>query len=121
MGSEEQETGMSDVTYVLGTVEYVMVEIENETPGVTFVPADWSAGMYLADTATSVVIDDVAGRDWKTASLETVGSQHYAKALIGTDFANGVGTYNVFVNLRPDSGSEVPILKAAGCVTIVSQ
>ena len=112
---------MSDVTYVLGTVEYLMTEIEVETPGVTFVPADWSAAMYLADTATSVVIDDVAGGDWKTAALETVVSKHYAKALIGTDFANGVGTYGVFVKLTPDSGSELPILKAAGTVSIVGE
>ena len=113
---------MSNATYVLGTIEYLMVEIEVETPGVTFVPADWTAKMYLANTATSVVIDDLTAGDWEVAALETVGTKHYAKILVGDDIDPGVGVYNAFVKLTPDSGTgEYPILKAAGTVTVVGE
>jgi hypothetical protein len=108
---------MSDATYILGSVEYLLVEIECETPGATFVPADWTATMYLADTGHSVVIDDVPGTDWKAAVIETVGSKYYAKALV-SNLATAVGSYRVYVTLTPDSGSETPILRALGTVTV---
>lgn len=107
---------MSDATYILGSIEYLMVEITNETPGQTFDPADWTAAVYLADTATSVVIEDVT--DWEAATIETVGSKFYAKALI-SDLAPDVGTYRTYVTLTPTGGgSESPILEAAGLTTV---
>jgi 3-oxoacyl-[acyl-carrier-protein] synthase III len=112
---------MSDATYILGTVEYLMVEITDETPGNTFDPADWTAAVYLADSATSVVIEDVTAGDWETATIETVGTRFYAKVLIGDDLDPQVGTYRAYVKLTPDSGSELPILKAEGLVTIVGE
>ena len=108
---------MSDATYILGSVEYVTVEIEDETPGQTFDPADWTAAMYLADSEHSVVIDDLTAGDWEAAFLETVGAKFYAKALLD-DLVSDVGTYRVYVLLTPDSGSEIPILKATGSVVV---
>ena len=109
---------MSDVEYILGTGEYHMVEITNETPGETFVPAAWTATMYLANTAQSVVIDDVS--TWESASIETVGTKFYSKALI-SDLISDVGVYRTYVTLTPDSGSELPIIKAEGTTTIVGE
>jgi hypothetical protein len=108
---------MSDATYILGSVEYLLVEIECETPGATFVPADWTAAMYLADAGHSVVIHDVAGGDWKAATIETVGTKYYAKALV-SDLAADVGSFRTYVKLTPTSGSETPILRALGTVTV---
>jgi len=111
---------MSDVTYILGSAEYVMLEIENETPGATFDPADWTATMYLAEVGHSVVIHDVPSGDWEAASIETVGTKYYAKALT-TALVSDVGDYRAYLTLTPDSGSEVPTLKAAGTVSIVGE
>ena len=111
---------MSDATYILGSVEYVLVEITDETPGNTFVPADWTAAMYLAESGHSVVIDDLTPGDWQAAAIETVGTRYYAKALTD-DLVTDVGIYRAYVQLTPDSGSELPILKAAGTVTIAGE
>jgi len=108
---------MSDATYILGTVEYVLVEITDETPGSTFTPADWTATMYLAETDHGVVIDDVS--TWVSATIETVGTKYYAKALISSLVAD-VGNYRAYVTLTPDSGTETPILRAMGTVTVVA-
>jgi hypothetical protein len=118
MGRNYQEANVSNATYILGTVEYLMLEIECETPGVTFVPADWTAKVTLVELGTAFD-DDAAPSIWTDATLETVGEAHYAKVLLGDEPAPAVGKYRALVRLTKTlGGSEIPLLKAIGTVTV---
>jgi hypothetical protein len=109
---------MSNATYILGTVEYVMLEIECETPGVTFTPADWTAKMTLVEVGAAFD-DDAAPSIWEDAILETVGDKHYAKCLLGSVLTPAVGKYRALVRLTKTlGGAEIPLLKAVGTVIV---
>ena len=112
---------MSDVEYILGTGEYLMLEIENETPGETFAPASWTAAVYLAEVGHSVVIHDLTAGDWETASIETVGTKYYAKVNVD-DVVTDVGAYRAYIQLTKTLGTENPVLlRGEGTVTIVGE
>lgn len=107
---------MSDAIYILGSVEYVMVEIESATPGVAFVPAEWTAKLAIAKQGSAFV--DIPG-NWQDATIETVDGHYYAKAML-SDLTTDVGKYRVLVKLtqQPAAGIEVPIMRAIGTVSI---
>jgi len=109
---------VSTATYIYGTVEYLMVKIECETPGITFTPADWSAKMTLV-AIDEVFDDDAAPSIWTDAVLETVGTDHYAKILLGSAPIPAAGTYRALVRLtKTVGGTEIPLLKASGLVRV---
>ena len=108
---------MSKATYILGTSEYVVLEIECDRPGITFVPADWSAQIALTEFGS--VFDD-SGARWANAILETVDKKDYAKALIG-DLLSPVaaGHYRAVVRAtKTQGGTEIPLLRATGTIAI---
>lgn len=111
---------MSDATYILGTVEYLMLEIECETPGVTFTASAWTAKVTLVEL-DHVFDDDAVPSIWTTAALEVVGTKTYAKVLIGTGgiVVAAAGRYRALVRLtKTVGGTEIPLLKAVGTVLV---
>ena len=109
---------MSDATYVLGTVEYLMLEVACETPGVTFTAADWGAKVTLVELG-EVFDDDATPSIWEDAVLEVVGTTTYAKVLVGTTLTPAVGKYRALVRLtKTVGGTEIPLLRARGNVIV---
>ena len=111
---------MSDATYILGTVEYLLLEIECETPGVTFTPSAWTAKVTLVEL-DHVFDDDAVPSIWTTAALEVVGTKTYAKVLIGTGgiVVAAAGRYRALVRLtKTVGGTEIPLLRALGTVLV---
>lgn len=107
---------MSDATYILGTVEYVTLEIECDTPGITFTPADWTAKATLVELGET--FSDVPAV-WVDAALSTVDDKHYAKVLLGSTLTPTVGKYRALVRLTKTMGGvEIPLLKAIGAVIV---
>ena len=107
---------MSNATYILGTLEYLMLEITVTTPGRTFDPSDWTAEVSLA-VVGQPFLDKPAS--WVEAELETVGTTDYVKVLLGESPAPTAGTYRALVRLTQTSGgTEIPLLVAKGFVTV---
>jgi hypothetical protein len=120
MGRDNKEADMSDATYVLGTVEYVTLEIACETPGVTFTAADWSAKVTLVELG-EVFDDDASPSIWEDAVLEVVGTKTYAKCLLGSVLNPVAGKYRALVRLtKTVGGTEIPLLRARGIVEVVA-
>lgn len=111
---------MSDVSYIYGTVEYLFIEVSTTTPGVTFAAADWTA--HVALVALGAALDDDAEPSiWEDATLETVAGVIYARCLIGSVLTPSVGKYRAFVKLaKKTGGTEVPLLRALGTVTVTA-
>lgn len=118
---------MSSAVYILGTIEYLFLEIEATAPGFVFDPADWTAELALIPLGTPLVPepegapaeDDPTPTVWTDAVLETIGTVNYAKVLLGDDPILPEGRYRALVRLTETSGgTEVPLLKAKGLVTI---
>jgi hypothetical protein len=102
---------MSNATYIAGTAEYVILEVECHTPGATFAPADWTAKAALVPIGEPFVDADA---DWEDAELATVGTVVYAKALL-TDLLDPVtpGKYRALMRLtKTVGGTESPLLRA---------
>lgn len=110
---------MSDVTYILGTLEYVVVEVDCTTPGATFTASEWGAEAAFCLVGTPF---DAASATWYDATLETVSTKDYAKVLCGSvGWDPDAGTYKVFVRLTKDSGgTEIPVLRALGKVIVTA-
>jgi hypothetical protein len=110
---------MSDATYIRGTIEYVVLEIEATTPGFTFTPAEWTAKMALVKLGAE--FNDAKRGIWHDAVLEAVGAKNYAKVLLGDELTPAVGKYRVLVRLAKTSGgTEIPLLEALGQVVVHS-
>lgn len=108
---------MSNATYIAGSAEYVILEVECLTPGVTFAPADWTAKAALVPLGEPFVD---ANADWQDAVLETVDSVVYAKALL-TDLLDPVmvGKYRSLLRLtKTVNGTEIPLLRGVGLVVV---
>ena len=119
---------MSNATYILGTIEYLFLEIEATAPGFTFAPAEWTAEVALLALGAPIVEepegapaeDDPTPTVWTDAVLETIDAVNYAKVLLGDDPAPPEGRYRAIVRLtKASGGTEVPLLKAKGLVTVV--
>jgi hypothetical protein len=111
---------MSDATYILGTVEYLMLEIEVTTPGATFTAGDWTAKIALVEIGDELD-DDAVPSIWTDATLETVDGRHYARVLLGDDPAPAAGKYTAYVRItKTTGGTEIPLLRAIGTVTIAA-
>jgi len=109
---------MTNANYILGTVEYVTMEIECTTPGFVFTPADWSAVVTLV-SLDDVFDDDAAPSIWSPAYLEEVGGKNYAKVLLGDDPDLTPGRYRMLVRLtKTVGGTEIPLLRARGEVLV---
>lgn len=109
---------MSDATYILGTVEYLLLEIEATTPGVTFDPDDWTAEVALVEFGDTLDIDAVPSV-WSAATLITADGKDYAQVLLGDEIDPVAGKYHAFVRLtKTVGGTEIPLLRASGSVTI---
>jgi len=109
---------MSDATYTLGTIEYLMLEIDPTTPGFTFTPADWTAEVALVGTSANLDPDTAA---WADAVIVEASGRYYVQALLGVDPDPVAGSYKAFVRLTPSIPSgETPILRARGTITIAA-
>lgn len=107
---------MSNATYTLGTVEYVVLEIEATAPGFTFTPADWTAKVALVEI--DAAFSDVPA-SWTAATLEQVDGKNYAKVLLGATPILAAGKYRGLVRLtKTVGGTEIPLLNAVGVVTV---
>ena len=118
---------MSNATYVLGTIEYLFLEIEATAPGFVWDPTEWTAEVALLELGTPLVPepegapaeDDPTPTVWTDAVLETIDAVNYAKVLLGDDPELPEGRYRAIIRLTETSGgTEVPLLKAKGLVTI---
>jgi len=118
---------MSSATYILGTIEYLFLEIEATAPGFVWDPTEWTAEVALLELGTALVPepvgepaeDDPTPTAWTDAVLETIGTTNYAKILLGDDPVLPEGRYRALVRLTETSGgTEIPLLKAKGLVTI---
>lgn len=107
---------MSNVAYILGTVEYLIFEVEVDSPGETFVSSEWEAEAALCPVSEPF---DPAAATWTDATIETVGGRHYVKVLAGTGgIAVQAKTYKGFVRLTKTSGgTEIPVIPASGTIT----
>lgn len=108
---------MSDATYILGTDEYVIWQIECTTPGFTYVPAEWTAQAAAAGLGTAFV-DEPAS--FVAAALTVVAGKNYGKArLVDLLDPVAVGKYRIFTRLtKTANGMESPLLRAAGLVIV---
>ena len=110
---------MSNVSYVYGTIEDVVFEVEALSPVTTFVAADWTAEVALCELGQHF---DKTTATWETATLEVVGTKVYAVApLVGT-LDPDVGDYSGRVRLtKTGGGPETPIIKPEGIITISNE
>jgi len=107
---------MSDATYILGTDEYVIWEIECNTPGFTYTASEWSAAAAAVAVGTSFVD---APASFTPAALELVGGVNYGKAKLLALGITTAGKYRILTRLtKTVGGVEIPLLKARGVVTV---
>lgn len=104
---------MANATYILGTGEYVVVEIERLRG--TYTPADWTYEMCLLSLG-EVFAEETAG--WFVADYELAGDKHTVKAHL-EDLTDAVGRYQPRVRLTSTTDPESPVpLRAIGMVTV---
>lgn len=104
---------MANARYLLGSGEYVVVEIER-TRG-TYDPEDWTYELCLLPLG-EVFAEETAG--WVPAVYELADGKHTVKAHL-EDLADAVGRYQPRVRLTSETDAESPVpLRALGMVTI---
>lgn len=106
---------MSDVSYVVGTTEYLIFELEVVAPELTFTASEWRAMVALCPAAEPFDPDSAS---WNSAVLETIDGRHYIKLLTGTGgVAVSAGTYKAFISLtKLVDGVESPVIRVAGLI-----
>jgi hypothetical protein len=108
---------MSDATYILGTDEYVIWKIECKTRGFTYVPSEWTAKAAMVELGTAFVDEP---ESFVVAALTATDGTNYGKARL-VDLAGtvAIGQYRIITRLtKTADGSETPLLKASGIVTV---
>ena len=109
---------MSDVIYVYGTTENLILEVDWTAPGVTFTASEWTAEVALCTVGSPF---NNATASWTGAVLGLVGTVNYVQVLLGSTINPVVGTYKAFVRLTKTSGAtERPVIEARGRVKVVS-
>jgi len=107
---------MSNAVYVLGTDEYVVWEVECDTPGFTYTPAEWNAVAAAVKLGTTFVD---APASFTTATLSASGGKNYGKARLADLGCTTVGRYRILTRLtKIIGGTEIPLLRAVGTVTV---
>ena len=108
---------MSNATYILGTDEYVIWEIECTTPGFTYVPGEWAAKAAMVALGAAFV-DEPAF--FATAVLTVVDGRNWGKArLVDLIDPVAIGKYHILTRLTKTAGGmEIPLLRASGAVTV---
>lgn len=107
---------MSEATYILGTDEYAVWEIECKTPNFTYVPSEWTAKATAVELGTSFVDNPAL---FTSAILSTDGGKNYGKAKITDLGMVAAGKYRILTRLtKTVGGMEIPLLKARGMVEI---
>lgn len=104
---------MRDVAYVLGTVEYLMVELRPADDD--FTESGWTVNIALSPVGVPFVNADA---DWTVGTFETVDDKLYARVLLGFSPIVDAGRYEVYVSLEKDGEAEAPVFKAVGTVTV---
>jgi hypothetical protein len=115
---------MANATYILGTNEYVVVELTRTALSATFTPANWEYELCLVGIGEDF---DETAATWVDAVYELAtdsGGQthHTVKALLaGADpLSEEPGQFIPYVRMTSMSESETPtILRASGRVSIV--
>ena len=109
---------MSDVTYIYGTIEYLILEIDWTAPGQTFTATDWTAQVTLCAVGTPF---NTATASWTSAALGLVGTTNYVQILVGSTLNPTVGKYKAFVKLtKTAEPTEYPVIECRGLVKVVS-
>ena len=107
---------MAHARYVLGTNQYVVVELERTALSADFDDTEWAYEIALVPRADDF---DPATADWQGAVYELASGTHTVKALLGA-FTVTAGVYRVFVSLTSTENVETPtILEALGKLEIV--
>ena len=107
---------MSDATYILGTDEYVIWQIDCTTPGFTYVPADWTAKAAMVARGTAFV-DEPAS--FTTAALSVVDGKNYGKARLIDLGGTVAGQFRILTRLTKTAGGvEIPLIEAVGRVIV---
>jgi hypothetical protein len=111
---------MADVTYILGTGEYVRVEISDDSLDESWSPTGWSFELCLVPRGA---VYDAAVAVWAAAAYEAVtdtsGKIHHTVVAHLEDLTQTIGIYipRVMMTHGTDAESPVPI-KARGKVTV---
>ena len=116
---------MADASYILGTNEYVVVELERSALSATFTASNWDYELCLVaigdafDESTETWVDAV----YELATDAAGQTHHTVKALLAgtTPLTAVAGTFTAFVRMTTTAGeTETPtLLRAAGKVTVV--
>ena len=109
---------MSDVTYIYGTIEYLILEVDWTAPGQTFTATDWTAQVALCATGTPF---NAATATWASGALAVVGLVNYVQILVGATLTPSIGIYKAFVKLTKTVGAtEYPVIECRGLVKVIS-
>lgn len=109
---------MTDVSYLTGTVEYIVFEL-TKTPD-DYVSSAWTCQAAVSQPGTP--FSDVPG-NWYTAVLEDAteddGVHHYAYVLTGpTGIDTTARTCKGLLRLtKTVGGTEIPLIEAVGKIT----
>lgn len=109
---------MTDVTYIDGTTEYLIFEVEDSAPGATFTASEWGVKVALCDAGTAF---NAGTATWIDGALELVGTTNYAKVLLGSTLDPVAGKYKAFLKLtKTVGGTEIPVIPARGFVRVIA-
>ena len=107
---------MSEATYILGTDEYVIWEIECTTPGFTYVPSEWTAVATAVELGTTFIDNPAV---FTPAILSVVSGKNYGKAKVTALGIVAAGKYRILTRLtKTVGGLEIPLLQARGMVEV---
>lgn len=109
---------MANATYLLGSNEYVVVELERTALSADFTPGSWTFEMALL-TMGEEFDPDSAEIEWAAAVYEAIDTtRHTVKALL-PDMTVLPGRYVPYVRMESLTETETPtILRASGRVTV---
>lgn len=111
---------MADATYLLGSNQYVVVELERTALSASYTPANWIYALVLKRQGE---VFDGDSETWETATYELAtdseGETHHTVKALLPDLVTVKGKYNPFVKMTSLSETETPTyVDAAGVVTV---
>jgi len=103
---------MSDATYIVGSQEYLRVEVARAFGG--FATGDYTGELGLCPYGHPA--STIEETDWIDAAWEIVDGHDYLTILLAVDLTPAAGAYTVYARLT--GTTEIPITRAVGKVTI---
>jgi len=109
---------MPTATYILGSNEYVVVELERTALSADFTPANWTYEMILVALADEFDAGDET-LVWADAVYELAASTHHTVKALLTELTELAGQYIAYVRMSSATETETPtILRSRGKVVV---